>query len=162
MIFRIGRIVVDVVAVEIDVVLVDPAQPGKAVRIDGVDDDQGGVSWKFAPLAGEQRANLGARAAESLDAVGRRQGDQQTGGIGRADAHDIGGQFLAAVTLLGIDVIGGDETGFGGGVEESRARLAVGGGEEVGGLHGDLVSIGLAKARPSGGGRGSRARWRRQ
>ena len=70
------RAVVEEVAVEVDVVLVDAPRPGEAPRVDGVDEHQRDVVGQALRQAAAQQEGLDAGAAEALDAV-RAGGDEQ-------------------------------------------------------------------------------------
>ena len=54
------------IAVEVDVVLGHPADMGKAVRIDGVQEQHGGGSWPRGDDFLADEADLAPRAAEAF------------------------------------------------------------------------------------------------
>ena len=66
------HIVVDEVAVEIDIVLGYAPKPGKAVRVDGMNQHQPNVVGEGPGLARGEQSGQHARSAEAFDAVGRR------------------------------------------------------------------------------------------
>ena len=128
--------VIDEVPVEVDIVLVDPAQVGKAVRIDGVHQHHGQAGRQVAQVPVAQQPGHGARAAEALDPVGGRGGDEHGLGIGRAGADDVGEERLAPGSGCWALVRRGGQPRARRGVEELAPRLGVAGGEMVGRGHG--------------------------
>ena len=119
------------IAVEVDVVLVDPAQVRETVRVDGVN-QQHRDSACHEPadhvVVIEQRA-LAARAAEPFDAVRARRDDQERRRIGNAEDHRIGGEFFALRALERVDDRFDREPAALRGGKEPGARLGVGRGE---------------------------------
>ena len=111
---------VDEVAVQIDVVFVAAPAPGKTMRVDGVDQQHGGVLGRaaFKPAL-RQPGHMAARAGVALDAVGARHQDQQLAGILRADPGHVGGTRFAVRPLGRIGVAG----------QQARATLVHGGKE---------------------------------
>ena len=92
------------VAVEVDVVLIDPAQVRESVGVyrmneqhrdpSRIDPPQQVLVLKDLPLA--------ARAAETLNAVRAGSHHQQRRRIGHAEQHAVGGEGLALRALEGI------------------------------------------------------------
>ena len=87
--------VIEEVAVEIDIVLVDAAVEGKAVGIDRMDEEDRRVFGQVAREAFAQERRLDARAAIALDAMRARADAEDAGRICRSDAGDVGRQRFA-------------------------------------------------------------------
>ena len=87
---RIVPVVIDEVAVEIDVVFVDPAAMSEAVRVHRMDQDAGSSPRAVrATNALAQKADLAAGAQEAFHPVGRRGDDVEQLGILRPEPRDI-------------------------------------------------------------------------
>ncbi len=127
--------VVDEVAVEVDILLGDAADPGEAVRVDGVDGDQRRAPRQLAGEAVLERADLDARAAEPLGAMRRRDGEEHARRVLRAEYRDIGGQLLAVRPPRRVLVAEEPRPGTLRRIAKLAARLGVAGGEMGGGRH---------------------------
>ena len=108
LVVRIGRMrlrMIDEVSVQVDVVFGDAAPPGEAVRVDGVDQQHGGVVCLRTrePAIVEPR-HVATGAGVAFDAMGARYQDQQLACIARAKPGDIGRAILAIRPLAGADV----------------------------------------------------------
>ena len=151
---RVGGAVVDEVAVEVDVVLGHPAQPGEAVGVDRVDLQQRRVRWHLLVKAALQPADLDAGTAESLGAVGRREGDEHGAGVARAEPGGVGEEGFARRPGRGAAVAPDRRAGPLAGAEEGRAGRAVVGREIGRGAHAAArVAVTAAAPGPSRPGR---------
>ena len=81
---------VEEIAVEVDIVLGDAAQPREAVRVDGMDQNDPRVRRKRGSFG--EKADLDRRSRESFHAVGARVDQQNACGVARAEQRDIGRQ----------------------------------------------------------------------
>ena len=95
LVLRIGLVVIDEVAVEVDVVLGHAPRPGEAVRVDGVDQERAGILGQLVGSAVAQPGDLGTRAAMALDAVRAGDQHQHVGRIARAEAGGVEVERLA-------------------------------------------------------------------
>ena len=91
--------VVEEVAVEVDIVLVDAPVPGEAVRVDRVNEQDGRVVGKIAAKAFRQQRCLDARAAIALDAVRSRADGQNAGCVRGSEPRHIHRQRFAGRPL---------------------------------------------------------------
>ena len=111
---------VQVVAVEVDVVLVDPTHPGRAPRVDQVDHQYRDVVGQAALPEGLQPLALAIRAVITFHAVGAAQGHQHPFGLGVAEqghicAQGLGeraAQWVRVMAKTGADGLGGGEELF--------------------------------------------------
>ncbi|MNM60395.1 hypothetical protein D3C81_716740 [compost metagenome] len=86
---------IQVIAVQVDVVFVDPAQPRHAPRVDGMDHDHGDIRWQGTLAQLLQPFDLAARAIEAFDPVSAAQRDQQPLGARITQHRHIGTQGFA-------------------------------------------------------------------
>jgi hypothetical protein len=125
------RAVVEEVAVEVDVVLVHPPQPGEAVWVEGVHQHQRDAGRPAGGEAVVEQEALDAGAAQPLDAVRTRGNQQHPRCVGRAEPGDVeeqrrtvgAGQRMAMGVNLGAGRRGGgEEVGAGGGGVGGKRR----------------------------------------
>src|SRR5262249_35262528 len=84
------------------IILGDPPQPGKAMRIDAVDHQRRHAAGQPRGVAVRKPADLDARAAEAFDTMRRRVDDEYELGIRRPEPGGIGRQGLAPGPAAGM------------------------------------------------------------
>src|SRR5260221_6645741 len=95
-------VVLDKLAMEMDVVLFAPPHPGKARWVDGMDKQNGGICWQLVEQALTQPAHLEAGATEALAAMGAGHGDQEPAGFRITDQYRVGGEVFTGGTACRI------------------------------------------------------------
>ena len=103
-VFRQWAAEIDAVAVEVDPLLGRPAQPGETMRVDGMDDERGGRGTEPFRPAGEEPVGGGSRSAEALDAMRRRNQDQNVARVARPEPVGLGRQQLALRTDIRVGI----------------------------------------------------------
>ena len=138
-----GPIVGDEVAVEVDIVLVDPPLVREAIRVDRVNqyDRQSGRQLAMNPRAGEP--DNAARATGSLHTVGAGTDHQNALGIRRLDPRHAGMKRLARGPAGRAEAVRHANFMIAARAEKLRARFGVAGGEV--GCRGHVASF-LEKA----------------
>ena len=90
-----GLAEIDEVAIDVDIVFIDAAGPGEAVRVGRVDQQHRRIGRQVPVVPLAQEAHLAAAAIVPLDPVRARAGDQHAAGVPGADPGGIRGQLLA-------------------------------------------------------------------
>jgi hypothetical protein len=98
LVLGVGLVMIDEVAVKVDVVLGHAPRPGKAMRVDGVDQERAGILGQLVGSAVAQPGDLGTGAAMALDAVRAGDQHQHVGRIARAEAGGVEVERLAGRT----------------------------------------------------------------
>lgn len=132
----IGRVAIEQVAKEVDVVLVLAPVPGEAPGIDHVDEDQVGISRQPDLARVREQVAHDAATGIALDAMRARDHHQRPRRLRRPDLGQHGGEALAVRPLQRM----GEDDGRNAGPAAGGGELLVGlggRGGEVAGIEGD-------------------------
>src|SRR3954451_24126133 len=93
---------IDPIAIQVDILVCDPSQPCKPVRVNRMNQQGCETRWQASGFTPCEPVDLRARPGESLDTMGSRNRDQYPLCVPRSEPSDIRAQFAALGAALGM------------------------------------------------------------